>query len=311
MVSSASGVTARHAASKSKSAGSPAMRASVFDDDDVLDTERLRWRRAQLAPRLSDEHARARIAEQVADLLGGRRQVDRERHRAEVHRRGVDEVELGPVEHEDADAVARANALRMRPPTRRVARARRTRATSCGSHRPSCAMPLHRPHAPRSPETLHTSSPPSSSSCQRATACGLATTARQPSVRAGCVDDKVGNTACMSRFAVVSSRVVPRKKTACVESTTRCGPSPTKASSPISRSTSSRLHSPPRVSKHYRSKSSNRAGSSGPTAPRSSAGSTCPLRSTTPTPTTGDSRSARACGNSSRVTACSSRRATW
>ena len=59
---------------------------------------------------LADDDAVAGVAEQVGDLLGRERVVDRERGRAGVQRRGVDEVELGPVGQHDADRVARPDA---------------------------------------------------------------------------------------------------------------------------------------------------------------------------------------------------------
>ena len=59
---------------------------------------------------LGDHDLVARVAEEIADLLGGRGVVDRERHRAEVQRGGVHERELGPVQQHDPHGVARLDA---------------------------------------------------------------------------------------------------------------------------------------------------------------------------------------------------------
>ena len=61
---------------------------------------------------LDDRDPVAGVAEQVVDLLGRARVVDAERRRAEVDRREVHDVELGPVDHHQPDGVARPDAER-------------------------------------------------------------------------------------------------------------------------------------------------------------------------------------------------------
>ncbi len=56
--------------------------------------------------RLGDQHSVGGVGDQVLDLLRGRGVVEGEGRRSEVHRRGIDEVELGPVGEHDPDRVA-------------------------------------------------------------------------------------------------------------------------------------------------------------------------------------------------------------
>ena len=78
---------------------------------------------------------RAGVADHVGDLLGRGGLVDRERRRAERHRREVGEVELGPVGEHQRDGVAararRARAARRR--ARRRARAARAQVSETSS----------------------------------------------------------------------------------------------------------------------------------------------------------------------------------
>ena len=60
--------------------------------------------------RLGDHQAVAGVAHHVGDLLGRRGVVEAERRRAEQHRRGVDDVELGAVEHHQPERVPLAQA---------------------------------------------------------------------------------------------------------------------------------------------------------------------------------------------------------
>ena len=69
---------------------------------------------------LDDRDARAGVADDVADLLGAGGLVDRERRRAERHRREVAEVELGPVAHHQRDRVAARDAEPGEPARERV-----------------------------------------------------------------------------------------------------------------------------------------------------------------------------------------------
>jgi hypothetical protein len=73
--------------------------------------------RARLGDRLDelglgDDHPVARVAEQVFDLLGRGRVVDRERGRAEVRGRHVADVELGAVDEHQRDRVPAPDAER-------------------------------------------------------------------------------------------------------------------------------------------------------------------------------------------------------
>ncbi len=79
-----------------------------LDDHDVLEggAARLRGLDPIEERRLGDEHTVARVAQQVLDLLRRRGVVDRERHRAEVHRRDVHEVELGAIREHERHRVA-------------------------------------------------------------------------------------------------------------------------------------------------------------------------------------------------------------
>jgi hypothetical protein len=65
---------------------------------------------------LGDDEPSARVLEQVLDLLRARAVVERERHRAEVHRRGVHKMEFGPVHQHQRERVPPAQ------PERRKAR---------------------------------------------------------------------------------------------------------------------------------------------------------------------------------------------
>jgi len=64
---------------------------------------------------LAHDHARARVAQHVLDRLRRQRVVDRERGRAEVHRRTVRQRELRTVEHHQRDRVAAAHPQRLQP----------------------------------------------------------------------------------------------------------------------------------------------------------------------------------------------------
>jgi hypothetical protein len=64
---------------------------------------------------LGDDHAVPRVREQELHLVGRRRVVDGERDRAEVHRGGVGEVELGPVGQHQGERVALADPERGEP----------------------------------------------------------------------------------------------------------------------------------------------------------------------------------------------------
>ena len=65
-------------------------------------------------PGLDDEHPVAGVRQQVRDLLGGGGVVDRERRRPQVHRRGIDQVELGAIGEHEADRVAASHPERVK-----------------------------------------------------------------------------------------------------------------------------------------------------------------------------------------------------
>ena len=65
--------------------------------------------------RLDDADLRARVAQHELGLLGGGGVVDRERDGAEVHRGGVEQVELGPVGEHQRHRVAAAQAELVEP----------------------------------------------------------------------------------------------------------------------------------------------------------------------------------------------------
>ena len=108
-VTRSSGETACQAASKSNpELPRRGQLVERLDDHDVLEggAARLRGLDPIEERRLGDEHAVARVAQQVLDLLRRRGVVDRERHRAEVHRRDVHEVELGAIREHERHRVA-------------------------------------------------------------------------------------------------------------------------------------------------------------------------------------------------------------
>jgi hypothetical protein len=69
--------------------------------------------------RLGHHQPVAGVAHDEGDLLGRRRVVEAERRRAEQHRRRVDDVELGAVEHHQPERVAAAQAEVVEAPRRR------------------------------------------------------------------------------------------------------------------------------------------------------------------------------------------------
>jgi hypothetical protein len=86
------------------------------DDDQVLDAGLARGRLDDREHRaFGGDHAAAGVSQQMGDLPGGKRVVDRERDGAEVKRRGVDHVELRPVAEHQGDRVARFDAERREP----------------------------------------------------------------------------------------------------------------------------------------------------------------------------------------------------
>ena len=77
---------------------------------------------------------RAGVVDHVRDLLGRGGQVDRERRRAERHRREVGDVELGPVGEHQRDACRRAaRRARARPPASASTRSRSSPQVSATS----------------------------------------------------------------------------------------------------------------------------------------------------------------------------------
>ena len=86
------------------------------EHDQVLDDPGLRDRlpRALEERRLDDHHAVGGVTDQKLDLLGRRCVVDRERRSAEMHHRGVEEVELGAVGEHEPNRVAAAHAERVK-----------------------------------------------------------------------------------------------------------------------------------------------------------------------------------------------------
>ncbi len=89
-----------------------ALRRVSIDDDHVLQVGQLpaRLQHRRQVRLLDDRYTRARVGDDVADLLGGERLVDREGRGAERHGREVAEVELGPVAKHQRDAVAARDA---------------------------------------------------------------------------------------------------------------------------------------------------------------------------------------------------------
>ena len=118
-------------ASKSKVRARPRSSASCrrarVDQDDVA---RCPSRRDALGERaLGDRDPVAGVAEQVARSARRRaRVVDAERRRAELHRREVDDVELGPVDASSAPTVSPRRTPSAVQPARRPARPRRAAA---------------------------------------------------------------------------------------------------------------------------------------------------------------------------------------
>ena len=153
IVRTSSGRTARQVASKSKSAGWAASSSAsetvpgtpVIDADDRAHRRLgVLGRRPDLVEelRLADHDPVAGVAEQMGDLLGRERVVDRERGGAGVQGSGVDEVELDAVGQHDADGVAGADPEPGEATREGSAPACRTAATSPGcGRRPRPARP--------------------------------------------------------------------------------------------------------------------------------------------------------------------------
>ncbi|GBD46445.1 hypothetical protein HRbin41_01272 [bacterium HR41] len=79
--------------------------SGIVDHDDVLHCRQLAHRRADPVEEgaLADDHGRLGVGHLVGDLIRRRRVVDRVRGRAQVHRRGIDDVELGAVAEHQSD----------------------------------------------------------------------------------------------------------------------------------------------------------------------------------------------------------------
>jgi hypothetical protein len=80
------------------------------DDDHVLERRQPVARGEELIGErlVDDREARLRVADDELDLLGRRREVDRERRRADGHHGEVGQVELGPVAEHERDVLAAA-----------------------------------------------------------------------------------------------------------------------------------------------------------------------------------------------------------
>src|SRR5205085_746170 len=90
---------------------------------------------------LDDRHARTRVADDVADLLGSEGLVDREWRRAKRHRGEVAQVELGPVAHHQRDGVAARDAEAGEPAGERDDTGARS-ASQRTLKPPSCKRPM-------------------------------------------------------------------------------------------------------------------------------------------------------------------------
>ena len=91
--------------------------SDAVDQDDALDRghQPLRGEHDGQEVPLGDDDAIARVGELMGDLRRAGRVVDRERRRAEMQDRHVEQVELGAVEEHQADGVAALHTERGQP----------------------------------------------------------------------------------------------------------------------------------------------------------------------------------------------------
>ena len=83
---------------------SPSAPSITISVSSAASSARARAERLQVG-RLDDRDLRPRVADDVGDLRGRERRVDRERRRAQRHHGEVGDVELGPVAHHQRDGV--------------------------------------------------------------------------------------------------------------------------------------------------------------------------------------------------------------